>query len=449
MKVSLAAASEAMDARVAGEIPHAAITSFQTDSRSLAPGALFFALRGEVHDGHDFVASAVERGAAAVVVDHPVDTPCVQLVVADTLKALQSLARWARSKWNGQVVGVTGSAGKTTTKDAIAAVLATALRVGKTQGNFNNHVGVPLSVLQVPQDAEVAVLEIGMNHAGEIRDLARIAQPGIGVVTNVGTAHIENFDSVEGVARAKRELIEALPPSGIAILNSDDPRVAAFASIHPGRTITYGHSSRATVRAEEDSFDADGSRFHLAGVGDFHVGLPGRTGIMTALAALAVAKAFEIPLESLKETVAALAPGKMRLERIQHAGMILWNDCYNSNPEAAEMMLDLLQRTPARRRIAVLGEMLELGAFSSALHAEVGAYAAQSGVDFLLGIRGAAKQLVDSAIAAGLPRSSALFFEDPAQAGCHLKSIAAEGDAILFKGSRGTRVEIALEEFLH
>lgn len=448
MRISLSAASEAMDARVAGLLPDLAVTSFSTDSRSIETGALFFALRGENHDGHAYVPAAASAGASAVVVDHQVECPSPQLVVSDTLKALQTLARWARKQWEGEVVAVTGSAGKTTTKDAIAAVLGTKMRVGKTQGNFNNHVGVPLSVLHVPQDAQVAVLEIGMNHPGEIRDLARIARPGIGLVTNVGTAHIENFDGIEGVAKAKRELIEALPPAGTAILNADDPRVASFASIHPGRTITYGHAERATVRAVGDSFDAQGSRFHVAGAGEFVCGLPGPAGIMTALAALACAKAFDIPLPQLKETIAALKPGKMRLERIQHAGMTLWNDCYNSNPEAARMMLDLLKSTPARRHIAVLGEMLELGAFSQDLHAEVGRYAAQCGVDLLIGIRGAAHRMVESAVDSGLPRQAALFFDNPADAGRHLRSLALDGDAILFKGSRGTRVELALEEFL-
>ena len=448
MNLNLRVAAEAMGARVAGDLPDTLVSSFSTDSRSVETGALFFALRGETHDGHDYAKTAAEDGAAAVVVDHEVPGTGPQIVVPDTLKALQTLARFGRKQWHGTVIGITGSAGKTTTKDAVAAVLSTAKRVGKTQGNFNNHVGVPLSVLHLPQDAQIGVLEIGMNHAGEIRDLARIAIPDIGLVTNVGTAHIENFENIDSIARAKRELIEALPPAGTAILNADDARVAAFASIHPGRTVTYGLSERAAVRAEHADYDSEGSRFSVSGAGDFTCGLPGRTGISTALAALACARVFEIPFGSLKETIAQLTPGKMRLQRVQHAGMTLWNDCYNSNPEAAMMMLDLLKRTPARRHIAVLGEMLELGHFSKELHSEVGRYAAQSGIDMLLGIRGAAQFLVESAVEAGLPSTAALFFDEPVKAGQHLKSLASEGDAILFKGSRGTRVELALEEFL-
>jgi UDP-N-acetylmuramoyl-tripeptide--D-alanyl-D-alanine ligase len=346
------------------------------------------------------------------------------------------------------VIGITGSAGKTTTKEAIAALLATSLRVGKTSGNFNNHIGVPLSILNMPDDAQVAVLEIGMNHPGEIRDLAALAQPHIGVVTNIGTAHIESFDSIDGIARAKHELIEALPADGIAILNADDERVRAFAETYPGRSILYGTREGADVRATDVSYHADGCEFTLEGMGQFQCPLPASGGLMTVLAALATARAFGLDAAQLKDAVAALEPPKMRLQRIERNGMLIWDDCYNSNPEAACMMLDLLAHTPATRRIAVLGEMRELGTWAEELHAQVGRHAVQCEVSVLVGIRGAARHLVDAARDAGLPAGAAYFFDEPQAAGQFLKTLARPGDSILFKGSRGTRVELALEEFL-
>src|ERR1039457_4375427 len=226
----------------------APVSGWSVDTRTQNVGDLYFALRGPNHDGHDFVGAALARGAAGVVVERATGAPN-ELVVNDTLVALQELAAWARTKWGGTVVGVAGSAGKTTTKDAIAHLLAVELPVGKTAGNLNNHVGVPLSILSLPDGCRAAVLEMGMNHAGEIRDLAAIARPDIGVVTNVGFAHVEFFDSIGGVAAAKRELIEGLEAAGVAVLNADDPRVLGFRGAHPGSVVTFGFSPSADVRA--------------------------------------------------------------------------------------------------------------------------------------------------------------------------------------------------------
>jgi UDP-N-acetylmuramoyl-tripeptide--D-alanyl-D-alanine ligase len=338
---------------------------------------------------------------------------------------------------------VTGSAGKTTTKDAIAHLLKTELPVGKTNGNFNNHVGVPLSLLRLPDSCRAAVIEMGMNHAGEIRRLAAIAKPDIGVVTNVGYAHVEFFDSIDGIAAAKRELIEGLPKDGVAVLNADDPRVAAFREVHPGRSVTFGFSEDACVRAENVELDSAGSRFRALGV-DFESPMSGRHAVMNLLAAIAVAHVFQIPPERLRPAVAGFTPGNMRGERIEHRGIVIWNDCYNSNPEAAQSMLDVLRETPAARRIAVLGEMLELGHAAEELHRQVGRYAAARGVDLLIGVRGAARAMVEAAAQAGI---EAQFFEDPAEAGERARQVAHPGDAVLFKGSRGVKVEKALERF--
>jgi UDP-N-acetylmuramoyl-tripeptide--D-alanyl-D-alanine ligase len=369
------------------------------------------------------------------------------LVVPDPLVALQGLATWARDRWGGDVVGVTGSAGKTSTKDVIAAMLASGMPVGKTIRNFNNHVGVPLSILRLSSKARVAVLELAMNHAGEIRALCAIARPRIGVVTNVGHAHMEAFDSIQAVAAAKRELIEALPKDGVAVLNADDPLVLEFRGTHPGRTITFGLGEGADVRAENVEYSSEGVRFSVRSA-RFESPLVGRHSILNLLAGIAVAGIYDIQPEQLTGVVMDLPAGDMRGQRIWHQGILILNDCYNSNPDAARAMIDVLRDTPAKRRIAVLGEMLELGRWAESLHRDVGSYVANSGINVLVGIRGAASYLVDEARATGQAPNAAFFFSDTTAAGDYLRQIAQEGDVILFKGSRGTHVERALERFL-
>jgi UDP-N-acetylmuramoyl-tripeptide--D-alanyl-D-alanine ligase len=426
------------------------VTGWSVDSRTLQPGDLFFALRGPNHDGHAYLAEVLRKGAAAVVVDREVDTAGSEasvLRVEDSLAALQSLAAWGRRRWGGDVVGVTGSAGKTTTKDLIAEMLAVEMTTAKTEGNLNNQVGLPLSLLRLHEKARVAVIELGMNHAGEIRDLAAIARPDVGLVTNVGSAHIENFDSMEDIAAAKRELIESLTENGTAVLNADDPRVASFGGIHRGRTILYGESPDAQIRATNIEHSAEGVRFRV-GPTLFESPLSGRHGVSNILAALAVAGIYGVPPERLQEKVRNFQPGKMRGERFRHRGILVYNDCYNSNPDAVRAMLGVLRNTPARQRIAVLGEMLELGRWAEPLHRDAGKYAVQCGIDVLVGIRGAACHLLDAAIGAGLRADAAFFFDDPAEAGRLAREKARAGDAILFKGSRGVHVELALEQFL-
>jgi UDP-N-acetylmuramoyl-tripeptide--D-alanyl-D-alanine ligase len=328
----------------------------------------------------------------------------------------------------------------------IAAMLETRMPVGRTTGNFNNHIGLPLSILRIPDRAQAAVLEMGMNHPGEVRALAQIARPNIAVITNVGYAHIEAFESIEGIAAAKRELVEALPAGGIAVLNADDPRVRGFSAAHAGRSILYGLSEDAEIRATGVELFERGMRFRVEGI-MFETALSGRHGVRNILSGLAVARCFEIDFAALTEVVRGFAPGKMRGERIERGGITIIDDCYNSNPDAAKAMLDVLREIPARRHIAVLGEMLELGRWAEPLHRDVGSYAVRCGITVLVGIRGAARAMVDAATEAGLAKNAAYFFDDPVEAGERLRSIAQPGDAILFKGSRGTKVEQALERF--
>jgi len=431
---------------VAARAPGRLISGWSIDSRTVAPGDLFFALRGPQFDGHDYTDAALAKGAVGAVVDRDLGLPA-QLLVADTLAAMQKLAASARCRWGGRVVAVTGSAGKTTTKDVIAHLLAVEMAVGKTIGNLNNHFGLPLSILRLPDESRAAVLEMGMNHAGEIRALARIARPDVGVVTNVGYAHVEAFGSIEGVAGAKRELIEELPAEGVAVLNADDRLVAQFGEAHRGRVVRFGLAESADVKAENIEFGSERVRFRCRGV-QFESPLVGRHGLSNVLAGIAVAEVFEIAPERLRDAVRSLSAGKMRGERLEHNGVIIWNDSYNSNPEAARAMLDVLRETPAQRRIAVLGEMLELGQSTEPLHREVGKYAAMEGIDVLVGIRGAARFMVEEAVKAGLSDGAAYFFEDPVAAGDLLHSLLEPGDAVLFKGSRGVKVERALERVM-
>jgi UDP-N-acetylmuramoyl-tripeptide--D-alanyl-D-alanine ligase len=443
MRLSLSQIAEVIGAEPAIDLE---VSGYSIDTRTLEPGDLFFALRGETHDGHEFVEAAFEKGAISAVVDR--DTPGLPVLrVADSLAALQALGAWARQKWDQPVIAITGSAGKTSTKDVIARLLSVGLKTGRTVGNYNNHIGVPLSILRLPDDAEVAVLEMGMNHAGELRDLAAIAKPEIGVVTNVGYAHIEFFESIDAIAAAKRELIESLPEEGIAVLNADDPRVARMGDLHHGRTVRFGLSEDADVRAQDVRFSEQGTRFAACGT-QFETPLAGVHGVRNILAGIAVAQVFGIQPGQLREAVRTLAPGKMRGERTVHKGITIINDSYNSNPDAVRSMLDVLRELPARRKIAVLGEMLELGRWAEPLHRDIGGYVAECGVSVLVGIRGAARYMVDAAMNSGHAVDAAYFFNDPVEAGAALAGIAEAGDAVLFKGSRGTRVERALETFL-
>lgn len=446
MTLPLQEVARAMGA--AGEPSAIHVAGWSVDTRTQNAGDVYFALRGEKQDGHQFVQAAFERGAAASVVERPTASgKGTELLVRDSLVALQDASAWARGVWGGKVIGVTGSAGKTTTKDAIAHLLSVELPVGRTVGNLNNHVGVPLSILRLPGECRAAVLEMGMNHAGEIRALAKIARPEVGVVTNVGYAHVEFFDSIDGVAAAKRELVEALPRDGVAVLNGDDERVRHFGESHPGRSVTFGFSESAEVRAEMLEEAAGGTRFRALGT-DFETALPGRHTVMNLLAAIAVAHVFGIAPERLRDAVRSFTTGKMRGERLVHNGVVVWNDCYNSNPEAAQAMIDVLVGTPAGRRFAVLGEMMELGHASEALHRQVGRYAAQHGVNVLIGVQGDARAMIYAAVAAGLPSGSAHFFDTAGEAGEFVRAVAREGDAVLFKGSRVVRVEQALERFM-
>lgn len=442
------------------ELPPSAIASiviggYSIDSRTARAGDLFFAIRGEQHDGHDHVGSAIERGAVAAVVEHSIDgtSDDVQIRVTDSLEALQQLAKNLLSEWGGPIVGVTGSAGKTTTKDLTARVLSAGGSTHKSIGNLNNAYGLPKSVLEMasdgrqPSDYRFAVLEMGMSTPGEIRRLTEIAPPTVGVVTIVAPVHTEFFaDGIEGVANAKAELIDGLKPGGTAVLNADDARVARMRERRDDiATLTYGFSDGADVRASQLEADGlAGSRFHVdtpAGSADVRLPLVGRHNVGNALAAIAAGLALEVPLAAAVSALADAEPSKMRGQVVRLAnGVTIIDDSYNSSPRAFEAMVAALAGIDAARRIVVAGEMLELGADSVALHAECGRAVAAAGIDALVGVRGDAQSLANAARDAGLG-DRAIFVASPEAAADWLVAEARSGDVVLVKGSRGVATD--------
>jgi UDP-N-acetylmuramoyl-tripeptide--D-alanyl-D-alanine ligase len=437
---------------------------YAIDSRTVAAGELFFAVRGERFDGHDFVAAALANGAVAAVVSvgwvapESVDRSRLMRVSdaeADgVLAALQRLARMVRRHWGGRVIAITGSVGKTTTKDAVAQVLgARGLRgkdaVLKSQGNLNNAFGLPLQLLKLEAEHQVAVVEMGMNHAGEIAALARIAEPNWAVVSNVAPVHLEFFaDGMAGIARAKYELIEALPPDGIAVLNYDDEFVAKFGEGMGSRAVYFGLSDCADVRAGGVAeLGAEGIVFTVTVRGELasvQLHLLGRHNVHNALAAIAVGLQSGMPLAECAAALGGLRAGEKRGEIFEWRGAKIVNDCYNSNPRALGAMVDALLAMPvthAGRHIVVAGEMLELGPEGEALHRACGQQMAERGVDAVVGVRGLAAALVEGAAQGGI---AAVFVATPEEAGAWLKANLRAGDAVLLKASRGVKLERAL-----
>jgi len=440
-------------ASASGEFESQTIASgYSIDSRTVQPGELFFAVKGERLDGHDYVEQALAKEAVAAVVQkdqlsrYPAKSKL--LLVDDTLVALQSLATAVRRLWGKPLVAVTGSAGKTTTKDAIWHLLSTKYRVLKTEGNFNNHFGLPLMLLKLQPEHDTAVVEMGMSHAGEITALAKIGQPNIGVVTNVAAVHLEFFHSVAEIARAKYELVASLPMGGTAILNADDEYVSQFGRDFHGKVVRYGLRPSADVWAEHiEPRGPEGSTFDLIhGTFREHVHLPlvGAHNIYNSLAAVAVALERGITLADAAKVLASLVPSDKRGQVVKVDNITVINDCYNSNPKALESMVSALAAMPARRHIVVAGEMLELGSAGAEMHRRAGTYIGDQKIDVLIGVRGLAQQMVDAAAKSG---TDAMFVATPEDAGEWLAQEAKPGDIVLLKASRGVKLELALDKW--
>jgi UDP-N-acetylmuramoyl-tripeptide--D-alanyl-D-alanine ligase len=448
MKLTLSKIAEFIS--VTGDFPREEVAQgYSIDSRTIGAGELFFAVKGERLDGHDYVGAALDKGATAAVVRkdelHRYAEKKRLLAVDDTLAALQTLATAVRKLWGKPLVGITGSAGKTTTKEAVAHVLGARFRVLKSEGNFNNHFGLPLMLLKLEPEHDIAVIEMGMSHAGEIRALAKFARPEIGVVTNVAPVHLEFFDSLAGIAKAKYELIESLPASGTAVLNADDEYVSQFGRGFKGKVITYGTSATADIRAENvQTRGAEGSEFDVIAGGREHARLPlvGEHNILNALAAVAVGLARGLKPPEAVGALATLVPPDKRGQVLQLGNITVINDCYNSNPKALHAMVDALAAMKAGRRIVVAGEMLELGPAGEEMHRAAGQHIAGKKIDVVVGVRGLAQAMVDGARHAG---AQAEFVGSPEAAGEWLAREARDGDVVLLKASRGVKLEKALE----
>jgi UDP-N-acetylmuramoyl-tripeptide--D-alanyl-D-alanine ligase len=427
----------------------AVLTGVSIDSRSLAPGELFVAIAGERFDGHDFLPEAAGRGAAAAVVEREISVPpgLALIQVADTTRALAEMARHVRGKAGIPVVAITGSVGKTTTKDITAALLSALGPTLRTEGNLNNRYGLPLTLLRLAPEHRFAVLELGMSAAGELRELTAIARPDVAVITMVAPVHLEFFDSIEEIAKAKAEILEGLPASGTAVLNADDPQVRRIGEAHRGRVVWFGRHRDHDVSAENWRGTVQGMRFDLRIAGrsvDVAVPLVGPHFLTSFLAAAAAAHVLGATPEAIAEAALTLRPARHRGEVVRLAdGVTLFDDCYNSNPVAVEAAVVALGLAKGRR-LAFLGDMLELGPSGPDLHRQTGERIAGR-LDMIAGVGPLSASLVEGARRAGKPEAALHHFPDSAAAAAAAATLVRSGDAVLVKGSRGVRMEAVVE----
>jgi len=440
-------------ARASGSVIH--VTGVSTDSRSVKAGELFVALRGELFDGHMFAGDAVRRGAAAIVSERALDVAVPQYLVDDTLAAYHALAKYHRGRFAMPVIGITGTNGKTTVKELVAALLA---RVGtplRSEGNFNNHVGVPLTLLQLHDEHTHAVIEMGMNHPGEIHVLTTLVMPSVAVITNIGRGHLEHLHTLENILAAKLEILDGLVPGGTVVVPRDSSyfeQMRRAAEALNARVVSFGTSPQADVSFAPRHVDANGTLGVLQCGGEtreMRVPLPGAHNACNTAAALAAVRAVEpaFPLSTAAETLADFAPVSMRCQLEHVQGMDVLVDCYNANPESVLAALHLLAAHAAGgRRIAILGEMHELGAASAQCHCDVGIAAARTGVSELLALGAHAADIAAGAREAGMPQEHIHLALDAEHAVQVLDRVAKQGDCILLKGSRLARMEDILEK---
>ncbi len=429
------------------------IGGISIDTRTLLPGDLFFAIRGPRNDGHNHIPAALNKGACGAVVDAKHD--CVPdfprdrilLRVEDTHRALKDLAGDVRRLWRGSLVAITGSMGKTTTKEFAAQVLQTEFSVYRSPGNWNNLFGLPLAIFGLSGDDHIGIFELGMSAPGEIAEMCRVARPDIGVLTNVAPVHLEFFGSIEEIARAKAELIAGLPADGTLISNGDDPLVRNIAAGYPGKKITFGTSEGLDIRAAEiETAGLFETKFQLTARGVARrVTLPlgGIHYVWNALPAIALADHYRIPMEQVVESLRHLKQTQMRGQILRFTGgFTVIDDSYNSNPRALMRMIDTLSQVPGfKRRVLIAGEMLELGPASEALHHQCGAWAAGHGIEVVVAVRGYAKEIAQGAREGGLDESRARFFSEVDQAAEFVPDLLQPGDLALVKGSRGVHLE--------
>lgn len=440
-----------------GRQAHRPLPRIVIDSRQVKPGDCFFAIKGDRLDGHDFLEAALERGAVVGVcsrtpkLDAGAFEDRIFLRVADTTTALQELAAELRRRWGRRLVGVTGSMGKTTTRTFTARLLESGHQVLQSPANFNNAFGVPLSLLLLEERHDLAVLELGMNHAGEIRRLARICRPDLAVITNVAPVHLEFFSSVDEIARAKGEILEDMPPAGVFVYNADDHRVADLATAFQGRTVSFSLEREADVQVTDVGVvDSNSTRFILRadwGESSCRVAFVGRHHLYNLAAAVAAARTLGLSRERIEGVIPGLSPlpmrGKIRgMEMSGSRRIRILDDSYNSNPQAVRMVLEAVgQSAGAGRRILALGEMLELGPESPAWHRRVGRMAARIEPHLLAAVGAGARPVLEGAREAGLADGRTLYFETSEEAAEYLSGFICSGDFLLIKGSRGVGME--------
>ena len=413
-----------------------------TDTRKIQPGSLFVCLRGERFDGHSFASQAAQLGAAALLVDHPVDADVPQLVVTDTGKALLQLAGWYRRRFQLPVVGLTGSVGKTTTKEFIALVLGAKYNTLKTQGNLNNEIGVPQMLFRLEDSHTAAVIEMGMNHFGEISRLTRAVAPTVGLITNIGVSHIENLGSRAGILQAKLEILEGMAPDAPLIVNMDNDML---------RTVKLGDRPLLTFAIDDQSADFTATDIaeqgstttftvhHSAFTQPVTIPTVGIHNVYNALAAMAVGYVTGVDPAAAASALANYVPAGMRQNLVQVGGVQVIEDCYNASPDSMRAALQTLGKLPVRRRYAVLGAMLELGDYAKEAHTQVGKMAAENGIDGVLAYGADAAYIVEAAKQAGL--ENARLFDTKEALVQSLAQQVQPGDGVLFKGSRGMHLE--------
>ena len=420
--------------------PDLTVSSVVIDSREVKPDSVFFAIKGDRLDGHQFLPQALQTARGAVVARVPESLPRDKGIVrvADTTGALQELARSIRQRYKFLLIAITGSAGKTTTKEMIATLVGTERRTWKSWGNFNNLIGAPLCLDNMPDDAEVVVSEMGMNHKGEIATLAGLTHPDVGVYTNIGPVHIEFFGTMEKIAEAKRELLENVKPDGTIVLNVDNDYVMNISRGFPGRKVTYGIDHPADFRGTDvrdrgllgTAFELDGRSFELS--------LPGRHNLENLLAAIATARSIGVSWEGIERGMPEVKPAYHRGVILPLRGAMIYDDTYNSNPYAVARAIQLLEQADVRgRRIAVIGDMLELGPREREYHYEVGRRTTPESIDVVIAVGPRSEALLEGARHSGFADDRLYHFPDAERAGAFLQSFIQPGDLVLIKASRG------------
>lgn len=452
MPIKLEDLARIVEGRMAGGDPSQLVLNISTDSRTLQPGDLYVPLKGERFDGHDFIWEAVSRGAMGFLTSqsHTREDDLAIIQVRDCLAALQALAREVRNRSSYRTIGLTGSTGKTSTKDFLKSILARRFKVWATPKSYNNEVGLPLTILGADSQDEILVAELGMRGEGQITQLCEILRPDMGIVTRIGPVHLETLGSEERIARAEGELVEAIPETGLVVLNRDDRWFPYMASKARGRVVSYGIDSEAEVRATDIKLDAEARPSFQLVSGDrrmvVKLQVMGEHNVANALAATALADELGVSMEEIKEGLQRAQLSGMRMEMVRVGGIRVINDAYNANPMSMKAALRTLSHMGKRARtIALLGDMLELGEKAVYYHREIGREVVEQKIDFLIAVGDLSKYIYEAAVEAGLEEKRALLVDSLDDAANEIKKILSSGDVLLIKASRAIGLERVLE----